>query len=537
MVQPTLSMDIQVNSPKNDLTNLDANDLSLEANLGEIDYLDWEARIAKLVGFQPDDLHLPNESEDTADTVDSTGLEQAAPEPSEVSTVPSLSSNPFAKLGVVGAATFMMVLVVGLFLSQIMGGGRKSVKNPLIVAKLPSQIPQESHAQDLASEVEALKTKLALTQQAEEVKAAQQELRHISLPVSQHFAPASSTSQYPNYAKISSKMIPVRIPEPTRPLYIPQPAPVEHVAMLPTPPVPPTLPLPAVLPVKPEVSVTAPPPPDPLKNWGNLAKLGSYGQVSFTTKPVDNYISANPTPADTVKPTPSTPLISQAETPNPKSVAVGTSAKAILATSVFGESTKPSEPEKDPSKNNNKNVFVVQLNQPLKAIDGSIALPAKTQLLVEIASVSEQGLLKLNVTKIIQQNNSTLTEKEIPVNTISINAPQGKPLIAQSYPGHSKSIASMDMGLFGLGGIEKAAQLFNRTTSQVVTTPTGTVVSNANPPNDVLAGVLEGGTTTLVPQISQRNQQAISQMSQRANLWFLPAGTAVEVYVNQPLQL
>ncbi len=536
MTQPTLPMDIQVNSLKNDLTDLDADDLSPEANLGEIDYLDWEARIAKLVGFEPDNLPFPTDSEDTANTVDSTGLEPSAPEPSEVSTVSSLSSNPFAKLGVVGAATFMMVLVVGLFLSQIMGGGRKSVKNPLIAAKLPSQIPQESHAQDLASEVEALKTKLALTQQAEEVKAAQQQLRHISLPLSQHFAP---TSQYPNYAKISPKMMPVRIPEPAR--LIPQTAPVEHVAMLPHPPVPPTLPLPSVLPVKPEVSVTASPPPDPLTNWGNLAKLGSYGQVSFTTKPVDNYISANPTnannPDDKVKPTPSIPLISQAETPNPKSVAVGTSAKAILATAVFGESTKPSEILKDDSKNNNKTVFVVQLNQPLKAIDGSIALPAKTQLLVEVASLSEQGLLKLNVTKIIQQNNGTLTEKAIPVNTITINAPQGKPLIAKSYPGHSKSIASMDAGLFGLGGIEKAAQLFNRTTSQVVTTPTGTVVSNTNPPNDVLAGVLEGGTTTIVPQISQRNQQAISQMTQRANLWMLPAGTAVEVYVNQPLQV
>jgi hypothetical protein len=48
---------------------------------------------------------------------------------------------------------------------------------------------------------------------------------------------------------------------------------------------------------------------------------------------------------------------------------------------------------------------------------------------------------------------------------------------------------------------------------------------------------MEGGTSSVVPQIAQRNQQAIAQMMQRTNIWFLPAGTEVEVYINQLLQL
>lgn len=96
---------------------------------------------------------------------------------------------------------------------------------------------------------------------------------------------------------------------------------------------------------------------------------------------------------------------------------------------------------------------------------------------------------------------------------------------------------SRDAGQFVLGGIGKAAELFNRTESEVITTATGTVVSNRNPRRNIWAGILEGGVRTVVPQITQRNQQAISQMMQRTNVWFLPAGTEVEVYINQSLQL
>jgi hypothetical protein len=48
---------------------------------------------------------------------------------------------------------------------------------------------------------------------------------------------------------------------------------------------------------------------------------------------------------------------------------------------------------------------------------------------------------------------------------------------------------------------------------------------------------LEGGATTLGNQINQRNQQNISKrLAQRSNVWFLPAGKEIEVYVNQTTQ-
>ncbi len=209
----------------------------------------------------------------------------------------------------------------------------------------------------------------------------------------------------------------------------------------------------------------------------------------------------------------------------------GSNAKAVLATAVFGETTKSKSSDRT-------TVFVVRLKEPLKAVDGAIAIPANTELLTQMSSISDQGLLQLDVVKAMVPNQGKLIEKSIPDNALMIRAPQGKPLIANQFPNRGSSIASMDIGLFVLGGLGKAAELINRSESQVVTTSgSSTIVSNTNPQRNILAGVFEGGMNTVVPQIAQRNQQAISQMSQRTNVWFLPAGTAVEIYANQAIQL
>jgi uncharacterized membrane protein (UPF0136 family) len=93
----------------------------------------------------------------------------------------------------------------------------------------------------------------------------------------------------------------------------------------------------------------------------------------------------------------------------------------------------------------------------------------------------------------------------------------------------------MDAGLFVLGGIAKAAELSNRTDSQVLTTVGGNIVTQNSRAN-ILTGVLEGGMNSVVPQITLRNQQAISEMTARGSIWFLKAGTEVEVYINKPIQ-
>jgi Bacterial conjugation TrbI-like protein len=508
----------------------------------EVESLDWESRMSRLVGFE----------EESAST-DTQGLEDSAtpPEslslPQEVQTKQPLSSNPFAKLGLVGAATLAIVLVGGVFLSQLMSGSNQKPKN-IVAPPVQEQPTNESISQQLEAEVDTLKTKLALTEQAQMVKAAQQQLRIAKTT-------PKVALQEPS---VSSRGRQTVIPTPPPTAYVPQSAPVERIVRVPTyqPSLSPQLPV--VKPnTQPVVSITPPPPPSPLEEWTRLAKLGSYGQVNVTNQP-SNVASVpepanntqsqeqppNPNPEQTA-PQPETPVVSQAQPQGQKSVAVGSSAKAVLATAIFGETTKSGGGDEA---GEGKNVFVIRLKEPLKSTDGAIALPANTEFLTEIRSLSEQGLLQMNVVKVISQNDGNSTEQSLPNNAIILRATQGKPLIANKFPGQSSSIASMDLGLFVLGGIGKAAELINRSDTELqplistVTNADGstssasqitTVTKNRR---DITAGVVEGGLNSVVPQIAQRNQQAIAQMSQQTGVWFLPAGTNIEIYVNQTTQ-
>jgi hypothetical protein len=275
-----------------------------------------------------------------------------------------------------------------------------------------------------------------------------------------------------------------------------------------------------------------------------LAKLGSYGEVNATGQsrvnttlsvPESNTNARVQRTNSSFEPTPPEEdiLVGQTGSQSAKSIKVGSSAKAVLATAVFGETTR----SRNNQTNEDNNVFVLRLTEPLKSVNGAIALPANTELLTEITSISEQGLLQLNVVTVVAENNGELLERNLPKNAIIVRAPQGKPLVANQYPNQGSSIAGMDLGLFVLGGIGKGAELFNRTESQVTIEGSSTVVTNTNNRRNIPAGILEGGLSSIVPQISQRNQQAISQMMRQTNVWFIPAGKEVEIYVNRTIQL
>jgi Bacterial conjugation TrbI-like protein len=517
---------------------------SENSSLGDAD--EWELRISKLVGLEAESLSVTREVES-----ESTNSPSSLPAPSELTTEQSLSSNPFAKLGFVATAILAIVLVAGGFLSQLMNtNNQKPKQHNTVSLELPASTQKTSNSQDLEGEIETLKTKLSLSEQAAAVKLAQQSLRRekIISPTQ----PAVPQNPRTNAFADRQRTVYARTPTPVSTVYVPRIVTVERIIRVPYPQQPslaqtslPPQPIATKPTTQPLVNITPPPTPKPVPEAARTEKLGSDTQVAVNNKPNVNppmptypkndqipQSRINPQPLPTPKPQPS--AVNQVVQPSPKTIAVGTSAKAVLATAVFGESSKSTNSDKN---SDNKNVFVVRLKEPLKAVDGAIAVPANTELLTEIRSLSEQGWLQLDIVKIITINKGNFSEKTVPQNAMIIRAPQGKPLIASQFPNRGSSILSMDLGIFVLGGLGKAAELSNRSESQVVTTnAAGTIISNTNPQRNIWAGVLEGGMNTVVPQIIQRNQQAISQMSQRSNVWFLPAGTEVEIYVNQVMQ-
>ncbi|MCP6761719.1 MAG: hypothetical protein NHB32_23910 [Fischerella sp. CENA71] len=516
----------------------------------ELGLSDWELQMAKLVGFEQESPTIETQTEAKAEEDVANLPQPSSPSPPpEVSTKQSLSSNPFAKLAFVGTTTFALVLVAGAFLSQLMSASNQKPRKANVVSPKTPQTTTETRLQQLEGEVETLKTKLALAEQAQAVKLAQQQLRTPKV------IPAQPTSELANSRNNRPKIALQTTPTPTKTVYMP-PRVVTRIVTVPQTPPQSTSPLPVVPTpeTQPTVQFTPQPTPDPLQEWARLSKLGSYGQVLAVATPNNtnntnvNRPTSVPIPVQNTKnppqtansqsqdntPKPPSSIVSQAQPNSPKSVRVGTSVKAVLATAVFGETSRAT--------NNNKkddspqNVFVVRLKEPLKSTNGEIILPEKTEFLAQVSSISEQGLVQLDVVKVVRENNGNLTEQSLPQNAILIRASAGKPLVANQYK-KGTSTTMIDAQQFVLGGIGKAAELFNRTESQVTTTSTGTVVTNSNPQRNLFAGILEGGVKTVVPQITQRNQQAISQAMQRTNIWFLPAGKEIEIYINQTMQL
>ncbi|WP_414526584.1 TrbI/VirB10 family protein [Nodularia chucula] len=503
----------------------------------KVDPHDWDSRMAQLVGFKEESPPINVDARE----VESASLQPYQSQPEQISTDQSLSSNPFAKLALVGGATLALVLVAGGFLSQVMNTGSQRSTNNLVSAPAQPPEPIESAQQNLAQEVEILKTKLALAEQAQTITEAQQQLRNRVVPQMETASVRESIPR-PMQTATAPRVVTVE-----RIVERPAPDPVQPIAIAPPParlPTPIASAPPVTIPPSPPSPPSVPSPPNPLEEWTRLAKLGSYGQVYTTGESrVSTALSAPETNANlpaqlSNSPPEATPpeadiLVSQTRSQSPKAVKVGTSAKAVLATAVFGETTRSRGNEA----HEDGNVFVLRLSSPLKTIDGAIALPVNTELLAEISSISERGLVELKVITVISEENGQLVEQSLPNNSITVRAPQGKPLVANQYPNEGSSIARMDLGVFVLGGISRGAELFNRTESQVTIEGSSTIVSNVNNRRNIPAGVLEGGLKSVVPQISQRNQQAISQMLQRTNLWLLPAGQEVEIYINRTMQL
>ncbi|MDJ0618128.1 MAG: TrbI/VirB10 family protein [Calothrix sp. MO_192.B10] len=515
--------------------------------------LDWELRMAKLVGLEekyqtPD--NSPTESNDSQPAIDD--------QPQAVQTQQQLSSNPFAKAALVGTGTLIMVMFAGIFLTQVMSGGAKKPKVQTLAPEVKPQPTAKPRLQQLETEVETLKTKLALAEQAKDVKAAQQQLRRLRNKPS-----TPNVTQLPSAKR--QQVATVKTPTPVRTVY----REVERVVRVPQPrttvpsPPPQTLPFnnqPPVVTIPPNPPSSSPTPPNPMQEWSRLAKLGSYGEVSGEQQ--SRVSNSSFTPRPTPRATPSRNLdfkrpvaiqprdrtrstFSTVSRRTGKSTVIGSSAKAVLATAISGETTntrtrfrsrrRNSQTSVNNTDNVDNNVFVVRLKEPLKTQDNDIALPKDTELLVKVDSFSREGLTKLKVTRVLIPEKNKVRERSISRSELAIRGVNGKPLIAKKYRKGSSSTALNDAGLFVLGGVGKAAEIINRPESNVTTTANNTTITSSDRNRDLLAGIFEGGVRTVVPQVRRRTTRRTSsrRRNRRTNIWFLPVGTEVEVFVNQ----
>jgi hypothetical protein len=181
--------------------------------------------------------------------------------------------------------------------------------------------------------------------------------------------------------------------------------------------------------------------------------------------------------------------------------------------------------------------FTVVLTQPLMDSQGKIALPASTQLMVQVEEVTAGGHVNLSAMTAAWQEQGRTKEITLPTGAIQVRGQDGKPLMAQQFRDKGKEIAALDVGQFVLGAIRGSAGLYTRSNTQVQSNNGTTVVTQENPPPNILAGALEGGTSAILDTISERNQRAVEEIQNRPPIHFIKAGSPVQVFVNQSMQL
>ncbi|MEL7358232.1 MAG: hypothetical protein AAFN40_16915 [Cyanobacteria bacterium J06560_6] len=181
--------------------------------------------------------------------------------------------------------------------------------------------------------------------------------------------------------------------------------------------------------------------------------------------------------------------------------------------------------------------FLVVLDDPLMDNAARVAIPAGSIIVVQIDRTSEDGLVQMSATQAIWEEQGFQQELVLPSRTLLIRGNDGEPLMAESYGDSGGDIAAMDTGQFALGAIRRVGELYTRSDSRVQTGDGTTIITESNPSPNILAGALEGGSEAILDSISERNQRAIEKLEQRPRIPYIPAGTSVQVFVNQSMQM
>jgi Bacterial conjugation TrbI-like protein len=428
-----------------------------------------------------------------------------------------LWANPFAKAGVVGAGTLIAVVSANTLLGDVTKTANPEALKPEIAKPIETAAPQK------ADDNGKILAEVAFGNQARDLTA------------------------------LGKSILPAAQPKPAPPKPVaaaappPRPAPVERA--------PEPEPQPKVASIQQDT--------DPQQQWETLSKVGSFGQAgaSLAAKggsesggqeikgaDIKGSVAQSQSPSrDEAKDDTKTdvkPVNNTSEEEPPlltgqvrRSLLTGTTAQGLLATPIVWEGAREGATAGaggDRDKENAAGIdeeerYIVQLTSPLKSADGSDVFPVGTPVVVKVRAVSASGNLRLAATSVIVKGEET----SLPPGALSIRASAGGPLIAKNTIDRGPDIGSSDAGVFALAGIGKAASLFTRPQSTVVTSGFNTTVANQNPPPDILAGVLEGGTNAIVGQIKSRNEKAIEESLARPNTWLLSAGTNVQVFVNK----
>ncbi|BAZ40222.1 hypothetical protein NIES4101_61830 [Calothrix sp. NIES-4101] len=480
-------------------------------------------------------------------------------------TQPTFYGNAFAKFGAVGLVMLVVFGAAATVLNSIMSGKPKLA--PTIANHEKSKPKVEIAENSQETETGKLKAELALSTQAEKIKSVEHSqnrkpaiTRPLTLAKKKNVPPAVTPREIPRQ---QVAYIPPLIPQ--RVSY--QPQRVNYQS-------PRTNYQSRIQPVanrinSPSVTKSFPKQEEmnPMEQWKEISSLGSYGSVEMVTTSKTNPQLENTSDPDPneqqIHNIPHAILVSATSNQNQivptvdnsnlellhdeealiigyektPQLRIGTSTNGKLITPIILSNNVTNNSNKQTSDQQQIDKFIIQISESLKAENDSIILPKNSQIIVQVKDIQKSGFIELEATGAVIDGN----EYVIPKGAIAIRGKSGQPLIASSWGNKGGEIAARDAETFAVGSLAKIGKVLNQPKEEQISTNSGfggtsSFSSIRRNRSNILGAVLEGGFEPLTQQILQRNQQALQEIQRREDVWYVKAGTEVQVFVNQTFQ-
>ena len=548
---------------------------------------DWnEVSFGKLLGFKDENQALKEEiteiqdsnSEEVHNKTDATNpiaTHELFDSPHEGKTQPNFYSNPFAKFGAVGLVMLVVFGSAATVLNSIMSGSLKTAPTTEYSKQSKPKVEIADNPQE--RETGKLKAELALSTQAEKIKS----VERAKSPKTTVNKPKDERKQKPSTpaatrttlttepTKSIRTQIVSRPPARTQASYIPrlqpQPSPVRYNSSPSAPPVPQGFRQfqPVANRISKPVHLKVEEKTDPMEEWTKISRLGSYGSSEIATNTDDEQEKGNtfdtaireqqPTiqnatlvstvqTAQTLNSDELEPLYSEEAAiigyENNYQLQVGESVDGKLLTPLIWSNRFTSKNSTRQSKNKSKSEkFVIKLEQSLNTPKGKVVIPIGSQVVAQINNVNQGGLVELQATQVVIDGKEYI----LPPSAIAIRGDEGKPLVASRFNSKKGEIARRDAQTFAVGSLAKVGKVLNQPKEQQISTSSGFGGTNSfssvrRSRENILGAVLEGGFEPLTQQILKRNQQELQKIQQQEDVWYVKAGTNVQIFVNQSFQ-
>ncbi len=208
----------------------------------------------------------------------------------------------------------------------------------------------------------------------------------------------------------------------------------------------------------------------------------------------------------------------------------------LLTPLIWSQHTSNNTFEKSKNKSFSEK-FIIKLEQPLNTQSGFVVLPKGSQIVATLSNVNEAGFVSLQATQVVTDGKEYI----LPPSAIAIRGTNGKPLVASRLKSNKGEVARGDAQIFAVGSLAKVGKVINQPKEEQVSTSSGFGGTNSfssvrRSRENILGAVLEGGFEPLTQQILRRNQQALQELQQQEDVWYVKAGTNVQVFVNQSFQ-